>query len=107
MIIRIWHGWTTLNDAEKYERLLKDEIFPMIAAKQVPGYLGIELLSARKDEEIEFITVMRFESLAAVKRFAGEDYTSSFVPESARKLLVRYDKRSQHYDLLEQREYQQ
>ena len=44
MIARIWHGWTSPENADAYEALLKAEIFPGIAAKGVEGYRGIRLL---------------------------------------------------------------
>ena len=75
MIGRIWHGWTKPDNANRYERLLKEEIFPGIADKKVPGYRGIQLFRRPiDDEEVEFITIMWFDSWEAVKRFAGEDY---------------------------------
>lgn len=99
MIARIWHGWTTLQNADIYENLLKTEIFPAIAAKKLSGYLGIQLLRRQLRDEVEFITIMRFDSLDAVKQFTGEDYERSYVPEKARKVLSRHDERSQHYEI--------
>ena len=54
MIARLWHGWTTPENADIYENLLKTEIFPGIAAKGVAGYRGIRLLRRAQDEEVEF-----------------------------------------------------
>jgi antibiotic biosynthesis monooxygenase (ABM) superfamily enzyme len=71
MISRIWHGWTTLENADIYENLLKTEIFPTIASKNVLGYRGIQLLRRQLSNEVEFITIMQFDSLEAVKQFAG------------------------------------
>lgn len=105
MISRIWHGWTTLEDADTYENLLKSEIFPAIASKKVSGYRGIQLLRRQFSNEVEFITIMQFDSLEAVKQFAGEDYEKSYVPEKARAVLSRHDERSQHYDIKESRTY--
>lgn len=73
MISRIWHGWTTLENADAYERLLRTEIFPAIASKNVSGYRGIQLLRRPLGSEVEFITIMQFDSLDAVKQFAGEE----------------------------------
>lgn len=105
MIARIWHGWTTPGNAERYERLLREEIFPGIAAKNVAGYRGIQLLRRELEGEVEFITVMWFESRDAVRQFAGEDYERAYVPAKARDVLSRYDERSQHYDICERLEY--
>jgi heme-degrading monooxygenase HmoA len=101
MIFRIWHGWTTPGNADTYENLLKKEIFPTIASKNVPGYRGIQLLRRQLDNEVEFIVVMQFESLEAVKQFAGEDYEKAYVPDKARRVLSRHDDRSQHYEMKE------
>jgi antibiotic biosynthesis monooxygenase (ABM) superfamily enzyme len=105
MIVRVWHGWTRPENADAYERLLQMEIFAGIAAKRVPGYRGIELLRQAGAGETEFVTIMRFDDLAAVRNFAGEDYARAYVPAAARKLLSRFDERSAHYELREQRAY--
>ena len=105
MIGRIWNGWTKPENADKYEKLLKEEIFPAIAAKKVIGYKGIQLLRRPLDNEIEFITIMWFASLGAVRAFAGEDYEVAVVPPKAQALLSRFDARSQHYEIKERLEY--
>lgn len=104
MIVRIWHGWTAPDNADAYERLLRTEIFPGIAAKRVAGYRGIELLRRDGPEECEFVTVMRFDDLAAVRAFAGEDHETAYVPDAARKVLKRFEPRSRHYELRESRD---
>ncbi len=106
MIARIWHGWTRPENAGTYEKLLQQEIFPSIAAKKVHGYKGIRLLrrSAGRDE-VEFVTIMWFDSWEAVKQFAGEDYEEAVVPPKARAVLLRFDDRSTHYELREHLDY--
>ena len=101
MIKRIWHGWTTHDNADQYESLLKEEIFPGIAAKEIPGYQNIQLLRRAHEEEIEFITIMTFDSWEAIKRFVGDDPSVSYVPVAARKVLSRWDDHSQHYEVRE------
>ncbi|MET0607051.1 MAG: antibiotic biosynthesis monooxygenase [Beijerinckiaceae bacterium] len=103
MMLRIWHGWTTTMNADAYETLLRMEIFPGIEAKKVSGYRGIELLRRPIGDEVEFITIMRFDDMAAVKAFAGEDHETAYVPDAARKVLKRFDSMSQHYELSETR----
>ena len=106
MVGRIWHGWTKAGNADRYERLLKEEIFPGIADKQVAGYRGIQLFRRPvDDDEVEFITLILFDSWDAVKRFAGEEYERAYVPPEAREVLARFDERSQHYDIRERLEY--
>jgi heme-degrading monooxygenase HmoA len=106
MIGRIWHGWTTPENANKYEQLLKTEIFSGIADKKISGFKGIQLFRRPLgDEEVEFITIMWFDSLNDVKQFAGEDYERAYVPPKAREVLARFDARSQHYEIRERLEY--
>jgi len=105
MISRIWHGWTTPENADTYENLLKMEIFPDIAARGVDGYRGIRLLRRMREREVEFITMMEFDSWEAVKQFAGEDFERAYVPPNAREVLARFDERSQHYEIREKISY--
>ena len=105
MVGRIWHGWTKPENADTYERLLKEEIFPGIAAKNVAGYKNIQLFRRPLETEVEFITIMWFDSWDAVKQFAGEDYETAYVPPQAREVLERFDDRSQHYEIKEHLEY--
>ena len=103
MIGRIWHGWTTPQNADKYEALLKEEIFTGIQNRRIPGFKSIQLLRRSINDEVEFITIMIFDSLDSVRQFAGEDYEQAVVPEKARALLSRFDGRSQHYEIKEER----
>ncbi|HET7715435.1 MAG TPA: antibiotic biosynthesis monooxygenase [Bauldia sp.] len=98
MIYRIWHGWTTPENADAYQRIVQEEVFEMIEGKKVAGYRGIDLLRREIGDEVEFVTIMRFDSIDAVKAFAGEDYERAFVPPQAAAVLKRFDARSQHYD---------
>lgn len=102
MISRIWHGYTTPENADTYESLLKSEIFVGIKGREIPGFRNIQLFRRSLGDEVEFITVMWFDTLEAVKAFAGEDYEAAVVPPSARAVLKRFDDRSQHYEVREQ-----
>jgi hypothetical protein len=99
MISRIWHGWTTPANADAYEALLKSEIFAGIEARRIAGYRGIHLFRRSLGKEVEFVTVMWFDSMDAVRTFAGKDYEVAVVPPKARALLSRFDPRSQHYEV--------
>jgi len=103
VISRIWHGWTTHANAHRYEELLRTEIFTGIAAREISGFRGIDLLRRDLGEQVEFVTVMWFDSLDAVRAFAGTDYERAVVPPEARALLARFDERSVHYDVVERR----
>jgi antibiotic biosynthesis monooxygenase (ABM) superfamily enzyme len=99
MISRIWHGWTTPANADTYEALLKSEIFVGISERQISGYHGIQLLRRQAGDEVEFVTIMLFDSIDSVRTFAGEDYEACVVPPAARQVLKRFDERSQHYEV--------
>jgi len=91
MIARIWHGWTKLADANTYENMLRDEIFPSIAARNIKGFCGAELFIRENDDETEFVTLLRFDSMDAVKEFAGSDETKPVIFPGVEKLLTRME----------------
>jgi len=103
MIARIWHGWTTSANADAYEKLLRTEIFEGIENRRIHGFRGIDLLRRDQAQEVEFVTIMWFESLDAVRTFSGDDYELAVVPPAARALLSHFDARSAHYEVLERR----
>jgi len=103
VISRIWRGWTTRENADKYEAMLKEEIFVGIQNRHIRGFKGIQLLRREAGEEVEFVTIMLFDSLGAVREFAGEDYEMAVVLEKARAVLSRFDERSQHYEMRAER----
>ena len=103
MISRIWHGWTTPENADTYEALLKSEIFVGIGERNIAGYRGIQLFRRSLESEVEFITVMWFDDLQAVREFAGADYEVAVVPPKARAVLAHFDARSQHYEVRAER----
>ena len=98
MIARLWHGWTTSDNADAYEELLRAEVLPGI--HRVEGYRGAYLLRREADEGVEFATLTLWESMDAVRAFAGDDYERAVVPPAARALLERFDERSLHYETL-------
>jgi len=97
MIARIWHGWTKAEDAKTYEDMLRNEIFPGITQRKIKGYHGAELFIRADGDEVEFVTLLRFDSMAGVKEFAGEDQNQPVIYPKAEALLTRMDERSQHY----------
>ncbi len=99
MIVRIWHGYTNKENADAYEHLVKNEIFPEIEAKTAKGFKGVQLLRRENGGEIEFTTMIWFEDFEAVKSFVGADYETAYVPEKARKLLSRFDDKVIHSEL--------
>ena len=98
MIARLWHGWTSRDNADAYKRFLRERMFPSI--HRVPGFLGADLLRRDAGDEIAFVTITRFESLDAVRAFAGEDYEQAVIEPEARALLARHDERSEHFEVV-------
>ena len=97
MIARVWHGWTKAVNAPVYEAMLRNEIFPAIAQRKIAGYRGAELFIHDNGDEVEFMTLLRFDSMEAVKDFAGQDESKPVIYPKAEPLLIRMDERSQHY----------
>ena len=100
MIARIWHGYTTSAYADEYEATLRAEILPGIS--EVRGYMGGYLLRRPNGEEVEFVTVLLWKSLDALRDFAGPDYERAIVPAERRKFLSHYDENSAHYEVVVQ-----
>ena len=99
MISRTWKGWTTPENADAYEALLESTILPSIAAMDLPGYLGAHLLRRPLGDEVEFVTILWFESLEGARALSGDDYETAHVPPEARAVLSRFEERSSHYDV--------
>ena len=96
MIARIWRGWTKPADAKAYEKLLRDEIFSSIAARKIEGYRGAELFVREAGDEVEFVTLLRFDSMDAVTEFAGADPSNPVIFPKAEALITRMEQ-ARHY----------
>jgi len=97
MIARIWKGWTRPEDADAYERLLREVVYPGLHL--LLGYLGGYILRSDKSGETEFVTMNLFESLDAEKSFADPDYEVPVFEPAARRLLSRVESIARHYDV--------
>ena len=98
MIARIWHGYTKPEHADAYEAMLKPELLPGIG--KAKGYRGSYLLRRKAGEEVEFITIMLWDSIDAIRSVAGSDYETAVVPDERRKCLAHYDPKSTHYEIV-------
>ena len=101
MIARVWRGWTTAGDADGYEGHLKPELLPGLS--KVAGFRGSYLLRRVLGEEVEFITIILWDSIEAVRAVAGEDYERAVIPEERKKYLQRFEQRAAHFEVLAQR----
>ena len=96
MITRMWRGWTRAADADAYEQFLLTELFP--AMRSLDGFRGAEVLRRADGDEVAFVTLTRFDSLEAIRAFAGDDYDRPVLEPRARALLCRHDDRAQHFE---------
>lgn len=97
MIARVWHGYTKPEHADAYEAMLKPELLPGIS--KVQGYRGSYLLRREAGDEVEFITIMLWESMDAIRAVTGPDHETAVIPEERRKYLAHYDPKSVHYEI--------
>jgi heme-degrading monooxygenase HmoA len=98
MIARIWHGSTTAENADAYESHLKPELLPGLSEKK--GFVRSHLLRRANGDEVEFITIILFDSLDDVRALAGPDYEQAVVPADRIPLLSRYDAKASHYEVI-------
>jgi heme-degrading monooxygenase HmoA len=98
VIARIWHGRAAPAGADAYERYFREALTPELLA--VPGCLGAHLLRRADGDEVELCTIVWFESLDAVRRFAGADAERAVVSEYARSLLTRYERTAAHFEVV-------
>ena len=104
MICRLWRGWATNQNADAYERIVRDQVIPGIEARHIPGFRSIDLVRREREHDVEFLTLMWFDSLDAVKAFMGDDYEVAHVPAAAQAVLADFDKRSAHDPVLARRD---
>ena len=97
MIARVWHGYTTPEHADAYEAMLKPELLPGLT--NVKGYVSSSLYRRNLGDEVEFITIIVWESIEAIRAVAGEDYETAVIPEERRKYLARWDAKARHYEV--------
>jgi heme-degrading monooxygenase HmoA len=104
MICRLWRGWTTNQNADAYECIVREQVIPGIEARRIPGFRAIDLVRRERERDVEFMTLMWFDSLDAAKAFMGDDYQVAHVPPEAQAVLADFDKRSAHYQVLDRRD---
>ena len=104
MICRLWRGWTTPENADAYEHIVRGEVIPGIESRHIAGFRHIDLMKREVGDEIEFQTLMWFDSLGSISTFMGEDYAVSHVPVSARAVLKRFEEHAAHFEVIDRRE---
>lgn len=97
-IARTWRGYTRPENASTFENFLKQTVFPEFQ-KELTGYEGVQLLKRELNDEVEFTTIMWFDSIDSIKSFAGEDYETAHIDPNVQKLLSNYDRNSTHSEV--------
>jgi len=97
MIARVWHGYTKPEHADAYEAMLKPELLPGIS--KVKGYKGSYLLRRNAGAEVEFITILLWDSIDSIKAVSDADYETAVIPEERRKYLAHFDAKAAHFEI--------
>ena len=98
MVARVWRGYAkTVADADAYEALLKPELLPGVSRKK--GYRGSHLLRRPAGDEIEFVTILFFDTLDDIKALTGPDYETAVIPPERKQYLSRFDAKAVHYEV--------
>ena len=101
-IIRTWKGWTTKDNAPIYEDILIKDVFPTVKKNGVAGLEKVSISMKHNDEDVEFFLILQFDCLKSVKTFAGNNYETAYIPDNAKRVLLRYDQTAQHYEIREE-----
>jgi heme-degrading monooxygenase HmoA len=97
VIARLWRGWATPDNADSYETHFQTSV--QAELRGVGGFIEAQLLRRANGVEEEFMAVTYWDSIAAIKRFAGEDYEVAVVAPDAQAALSRYEDRAAHYEV--------
>jgi heme-degrading monooxygenase HmoA len=96
LITRVWRGWTGLGDAQAYADFLLGSLFPSM--REIDGFVDADVLRRRDGDEVAFLTLTRFDTLDAIRAFAGDDYEVPVLEPEALALLSSYDERATHFE---------
>jgi heme-degrading monooxygenase HmoA len=97
MIARIWRGQAKAANAHLYEEHATRRVFPALTT--LPGHRGAYLLTRHADADVEFLAVTLWDSIDAVKAFAGDDPEVAVVEPEARAILSDFDAFARHYEM--------
>jgi heme-degrading monooxygenase HmoA len=98
VIARVWRGWTKVDDADGYEAHLKPELLPGVS--KMPGFQGSYLLRRIVGDEVEFVTILLWDSIEGIRALAGTDYETAVIPEERKKYLKRFDAKAAHFEVM-------
>ncbi|MBV9727243.1 MAG: antibiotic biosynthesis monooxygenase [Gammaproteobacteria bacterium] len=98
MVARLWRALARADQAQEYIRHLRTETFP--AVRKIPGFIDASILSRPLGPGIEFLIVTRWDSMEAIARFAGADPEVAVVPAKAAAMMIEYDARARHFEVI-------
>jgi len=99
MIARQWRGLAKPERADDYVEHLRTDTFPQI--RRLPGFVDASILRRELDRGVEFLVVTRWKSLEAIRSFAGPDAEAAVVPGEVQHMMIEYDRRARHYEVVE------
>jgi len=98
MISRHWRCLSHSHLADAYVLHLRTETLPQLSG--IPGFVSSSILRRLTSEGVEFLVVTRWESLDAIEKFAGRDAEAAVVPEKVQKMMIEYDRRARHFEVV-------
>jgi heme-degrading monooxygenase HmoA len=99
MIARHWRGLVKRDRAEAYVEHLQSQTLPQLV--HLAGFLDAKVLRRDLPQGVEFLVVTFWESLDAIRSFAGTDVESAVVPPKAREMMIEYDSKARHYEVVD------
>jgi heme-degrading monooxygenase HmoA len=97
MIVREWRAWAVPPNDTVYEEHFRSSVVPHL--QEMPGCIGAQLLRRKVGDKVELVAMTTYESLDAIRAFAGEDLERAVVAPEARAVLARFDDRCRHYEV--------
>jgi heme-degrading monooxygenase HmoA len=100
MIIRAWCGRASRARSDAYPKHFRTVVVPELCT--VPGFLGAHLCRRAEGDKVEFLVLTRWQSMAAVRAFAGPTVDKAVVEPGAVAALEDFDSTVRHYEVLEE-----
>jgi heme-degrading monooxygenase HmoA len=99
MIIREWRGRARRSQADAYPRHFRERVISEL--REVPGFMGAQLSRRDVDGGVEFLVLTQWQSMDAIRGFAGTEVDTAVVEPGAAAALVEFDERVRHYEVVE------
>jgi heme-degrading monooxygenase HmoA len=99
MVARHWTGVAKAESADRYVHHLQTETFPSI--RKLPGFVSASILRRSVPQGVEFLIVTHWDSLDAIRAFAGHDIDVAVVPQRAHDMMIDYDRAVRHYEVVD------